>query len=377
MNIAPWFLGLFAGGTIFLGLPVARLGHLSSRAKGFLNALATGILIFLLVEICGYAVEFVEETVEQAAVSGASWNVAYRYGFLFILGFSLGLLGLVWFEQRFLGSAKDEVTAPARKAKRLALMISVGLGLHNLSEGLAIGQGHTAGALELAWLLAIGFALHNATEGFGIAAPLSGHRVRWRFLGLCGLIAGGPTFFGAIVGSWWVSKPTEIFCLAVAAGTILYIIGELLHLGRLLKGESIVEIGLLVGFCLAMATDFTLSAGRELTAGHGPQHGGYFGDADDLYHYEVVSDPEGKILLYVNDHLNRPLDTRTLQGRWTLNPDEPNPIFGAFTPSEDGSTFIAGLPSSAIRAGPIHLKVAVLRGTHWAEMEFYLSQTLE
>ena len=315
---APWFLGFFAGATIFLGLPIARLGRVSPKVKAFLNALSTGILIFLLVEITGHLIEELEGLVESAVVNQVGGSQALRYGGLFVLGFSIGLLGLVWFEQRFIGSAKDQAT-PAKRARQLALMIAIGLGLHNLSEGLAIWQGHAAGAIQLAWLLAIGFALHNATEGFGIAAPLSGHRASWGFLGLCGAIAGGPTFLGAALGGWWVSKPTEIFCLALAAGTILYIVGELLHLGRLLKGEAIVSIGLLLGFFVAMGTDFALSAALETTAAHGPRHGGSFGDANDLYHYELVRSSDRRILLYVNDHYNRPLDTRALSGRWVLN----------------------------------------------------------
>lgn len=254
-----WLLGLLAGGTIFLGLPIARLSRVSAKAKGFLNAVSTGILIFLLVEITGHLLEEIEELVEAVAQGGPGWSSLMQLGSLFIVGFSVGLLSLVAFERRFLGSAKDDAAvAPAKKARRLALMIAVGLGLHNLSEGLAIGQGYSAGALQLAWLLAIGFALHNATEGFGIAAPLSGHRVSWRFLGLAGLIAGGPTLLGSILGSSWTAKPVEVFCLALAAGTILYIIGELLHLGRVLKQESVVEIGLLVGFFIAMFSDCAL-----------------------------------------------------------------------------------------------------------------------
>lgn len=265
MDIPPWLLGLIAGGTIVLGLPIAKLGRVSIKTKAFLNALSTGILIFLLVEITGHLIEEIEELVEGAVVTGTGGARAYGYGALFVLGFSLGLLGLVFFEQRFIGAAKDE-GVPGKRAKQLALMISIGLGLHNLSEGLAIGQGYSAGAIQLAWLLAIGFALHNATEGFGIAAPMSGHRVTWRFLALCGVIAGGPTFLGAALGSAWVSKSTEVFCLALAAGTILYIVGELLHLGRLLKNEAVVSIGLLIGFFVAMGTDFALSAAMELTA---------------------------------------------------------------------------------------------------------------
>jgi len=261
MTTDTWLLGLLAGGTIFLGLPVARLRNVTTKTKAFLNAVSTGILIFLLVEITGHLLEEIEELVEEAVEHGAAWTGAFRLGGLFMAGFSLGLLGLVYFERRFLGTAKNGI-APKTRAKQVAMMIAIGLGLHNLSEGLAIGQGYASGALHLAWLLAIGFALHNATEGFGIAAPLSGHEVSWKFLALTGLIGGGPTFLGAVIGGWWVNKPTETFCLALASGTILYIVGELLHLGRQLKEESVVEIGLLTGFFVAMITDFVLIAAR-------------------------------------------------------------------------------------------------------------------
>lgn len=261
MHATQLLLGLFAGGTIVLGLPVARLRAVSTRTRGFLNAVSTGVLIFLLVEITGHLLEGIEGLLEEAVEHGTTLADPLQYGGLFIIGFSIGLLGLVYFERRFLGSAKNGI-APRARAKQVAMMIAVGLGLHNLSEGLAIGQGYASGALRLAWLLAIGFALHNATEGFGIAAPLSGHRVSWRFLSLAGVVAGGPTFLGAILGGWWVSKPLEAFCLALAAGTILYIIGELLHLGRQLKEEAVVGIGLLAGFFIAMITDlFLIGAG--------------------------------------------------------------------------------------------------------------------
>ena len=263
MHILPgqWFLGFIAGVTILLGLPVARLGKISTKTKALLNAISTGILIFLLVEITGHLLEDSEELVEAALEGAAAWSEAVRHVGLFACGFAAGLLGLVYFERRFLGSAKDG-EPPAKRAKQVALMIAVGLGLHNLSEGLAIGQGYVAGELQLAWLLAIGFALHNATEGFGIAAPLSGHRASWGFLGLTGLIAGGPTFLGAVIGGWWVSEATETFCLALASGTILYVVGELLHIGRQLKEESVVSIGLLIGFFIALLTEFVIVAAK-------------------------------------------------------------------------------------------------------------------
>ena len=380
-----WLLGLLAGGTILLGLPIARLRAVSTRTKAFLNAVSTGVLIFLLVEICGHLLEGIEELVEEAAAGGGAFRPAALQGAVFVAGFSLGLLGLVYFERRFLGAAREGL-APRTRAKQLALLIAVGLGLHNFSEGLAIAQGYAAGAMRLAWLLGIGFALHNATEGFGIAAPLSGHRVGWGFLLGAAVIAGGPTFLGAIMGGWWTSRLAESFCLALASGTILYIIGELLHLGRQLKEESVVGIGLLAGFFVAVLTDFILIgastrmaslAGRSSShyyvaevGEHQPRHGGQFGDADDLYHYEVVLDAPAQLRLYVNDERNVPLNVQRLDGRWTLNPDSASPVSGPFTPSIDGGFFVATLPS--VTGEPVHVEVAVRKGTVWAAMEFFL-----
>ena len=106
---------------------------------------------------------------------------------------------------------------------RLALLIAVGIGLHNFSEGLAIGQSAAGGELGLAVLLVIGFALHNATEGFGITAPFAAAQVRpsWAVLGLLALIGGGPTFVGTLIGQAFTNDAVSILFLALAAGSIL------------------------------------------------------------------------------------------------------------------------------------------------------------
>jgi len=108
-------------------------------------------------------------------------------------------------------------------------------------------------------------------------------------------------------------------------------------------------------------------AGENL---HKPRHGGYFGDADDLYHYEVVLADAGRLILYVNDERNRPLDVRALTGQWIVNPDEAGAVSGTFAPSADGAYFFATLPPS--QGDPLHLAVAVLKEDQWATMEFYL-----
>jgi ZIP family zinc transporter len=147
-------------------------------------------------------------------------------------------------------------------AKWLAVFIATGIGLHNFSEGLAIGQSSARDELSLAIVLVIGFALHNSTEGFGICAPLSGDAEppSWTFLGLMGLIAGAPTFIGTAIGQAWVSEALSVVFLALAAGSILYVVIELLNVLRGAGSKAMVTWGILLGLVLGFGTDFVLVA---------------------------------------------------------------------------------------------------------------------
>jgi ZIP family zinc transporter len=144
----------------------------------------------------------------------------------------------------------------------LALFIATGIGLHNFSEGLAIGQSAARDELALAVALIVGFGLHNATEGFGIVAPLAAEEQQpsWTFLGLMGLIAGAPTFVGTLIGQAWTSEALSILFLALAAGSILYVVIELMHVCRTLCSKAIMTWGILLGLFLGFATDFILVA---------------------------------------------------------------------------------------------------------------------
>ena len=143
----------------------------------------------------------------------------------------------------------------------LALLIATGIGLHNFSEGLAIGQSALNPGLGLFWVLIIGFALHNITEGFGIAAPVSAVPVSWRYIALLGLIAGGPTFAGTAIGVTFYAPALFILFLGLAAGAILYVISELLNVGRRFSTQNVVMWGIFVGFLAGYATDLIVTWG--------------------------------------------------------------------------------------------------------------------
>ena len=271
-------LGAIAGLTIFIGLPVGRMGRLPLAASAFLAATATGILLFLLWDVLAAGVEPVEEALTAAAVDDTgSWG---RFAWLAALlggGFVIGLMSLVYFDELIarrrrnagpysVGAAvaveADGRVAMLSPAQSLSLMIATGIGLHNFSEGLAIGQSAAAGEISLALMLVIGFGLHNATEGFGIVGPFAAGAARpsWGFLLLVGLIGGGPTFFGTLLGQTWVSESLSIAFLALAAGSILYVVIELLDVCRRAGRKRLVAWGLVLGLALGFATDFVLVA---------------------------------------------------------------------------------------------------------------------
>jgi zinc transporter, ZIP family len=258
MNFADTvLLGAIAGFTIYLGLPVARWRNPRRDWQAFLNALATGILVFLFFDVVAKAREPIDAAMEGARDSGSAADLIQLL-VLFALGFGVGLLGLVYVDRAFV--RRHKVGGEIRPMQ-LALMIAAGIGVHNFAEGLAIGQASRSGAIELATILIVGFGLHNMTEGFGVAAPLTlgSTRATWAFLGLAGLIGGGPTFLGTVLGFSVEATPVFVLCLALAAGSILYVVAELLHVGRRFQVPELVSWGVFIGFALGFGTDLLLT----------------------------------------------------------------------------------------------------------------------
>jgi ZIP family zinc transporter len=144
----------------------------------------------------------------------------------------------------------------------LALLIATGIGVHNFAEGLAIGQSSAAGEYSLAVALVVGFALHNATEGLGIVGPMAGDadRPSWAYLGLLGVIGGAPVFIGTAVGQAWTNEWIEVTFLSVAAGSILYVVIELLAVLRRVDAKILVTWALLAGLFLGFGTELIIEA---------------------------------------------------------------------------------------------------------------------
>src|SRR2546430_4536363 len=121
-----------------------------------------------------------------------------------------------------------------QEAMRVGMSIATGIGLHNFSEGLAIGQAAKSSEVSLALLLVIGFGLHNATEGFGIVGPLAAADARpsWGWLALAGLIGGRPPFLGTLLRTSVSSPYVFVAFLALAARPIPYLVRQPFHAGR-------------------------------------------------------------------------------------------------------------------------------------------------
>ena len=271
-------LGAIAGFTIYLGLPVGRMKGGSLRAKTFLSGISAGILAFLFVEIMEHAFagltegHGVEGAIERAHEGAGTWARAVGLGATYALGISAGLLTLFYVMRALKPKPKqsvgpgamavaemDEAHMRRREALHLGMSIATAIGLHNFSEGLAIGQSAQSGDTKLALLLVIGFALHNMTEGFGIVGPLAaGNTVAtWKWLGIAGLIGGGPTFLGTIVGSTFANDFVSVGFLALAGGAMLYILGELFAGGRKMDWEAMLW-GTFVGFIAGAGTELIL-----------------------------------------------------------------------------------------------------------------------
>lgn len=213
-------LGVYVGVIpVFLGLlwfPFLR--QLEERWVAFFLSLTAGLLLFL-------GVDALREALEVAG----TLPPAYQGTGLVLVGLVVTILVLIAVSRRVVGGA-DAV----KRRLALAFLIAIGIGLHNLGEGLAIGAAYSLGKIALGTFLVIGFTIHNTTEGLGIVAPIARDRPHLGTLALLGVVAGVPTILGAWLGGFNYSPVLATLFLAVGAGAIFQVVYELI---KLMVGE--------------------------------------------------------------------------------------------------------------------------------------------
>lgn len=241
-------LGLYAGVIpVFIGLlwfPFLR--GLSRKWIEFLLSLTAGLLLFL-------AVDALAEAVELSAKVPSAFQ-----------GLSLVLLGLVGAPLLLAALGRARSSAGRTSPLYVATLVALGIGLHNLGEGLAIGASYATGEIALGSFLVIGFLLHNTTEGLAILAPLAKSRVALMTLFLLGVLAGAPTIVGAWIGGFSYSPGWNALFFAIGAGAIAQV---LIELARLFTGGEKRELtaplnvaGFLAGMMIMYLTGLLVPA---------------------------------------------------------------------------------------------------------------------
>jgi zinc transporter ZupT len=219
VGVIPVLLGM-------LFLPVLR--RTGPRLVQVLLAVTVGLLGFL-------AVDGAVEGIALAERSGAVFGGAS----LVVLGAVLAYLLLTGVDQWLQRRRQDDRADIARSGPRLALMIAVGIGLHNLGEGLAIGSAYAVGELALGTALVVGFALHNTTEGIAVVAPLAPRRASLPLLAGLGLVAGAPAILGALLGASVDNAELSAFLLGIGVGAIAQVIVQLAPALRRRPGDGL------------------------------------------------------------------------------------------------------------------------------------------
>ena len=247
------FFGLMALLGVYVGVIPVALGMLwlpwiRSIPPSWLRAvmaLTVGLLAFLAIDA----------TLEGLELAGEG-SQAFGGAGLVLVGALVAFLGLTGISEWLRGRRSSA------SGGTLALLVAVGIGLHNLGEGVAIGAAYSAGALALGAFLVVGFALHNTTEGLAIVAPIARARPSLGRLALLGFIAGGPAVLGAWLGAAAFNPSAAAFLFGFGAGAIAQVIVQLAPTLRDDAGRTLHPVavsGLLAGIALMFATGLLIS----------------------------------------------------------------------------------------------------------------------
>jgi zinc transporter ZupT len=243
VGVVPVFLGL-------LFLPaLARLGRNGLR---FLLGITGGLLVFLAVDALSESLELAGKL--ASALQGPALVFAGAVGTYAVLAY---LSHRQRAGRKAAGAGGRAVASPLA----LAYLVAVGIGLHNLGEGLAVGSAHARGEIALGTALVVGFALHNITEGIAIASPTMARLPAFRHLVALGLVAGLPTIAGTVFGGLAFSTFASTLFLAVGVGAIAEVLDELFRYARRSSGApGALLAGAVGGFVLMYGTALVIGA---------------------------------------------------------------------------------------------------------------------
>jgi zinc transporter, ZIP family len=255
------FYGLMALIGLYVGIIPVAIGMLwlpwlrtvDPRWIRFLLAFTVGLLAFLAIEALLEGSELASEGPEALGGGALVWLGA--------VGAYLALAGVdAWLRGRVKGPEGGKAGALGERA---ALLVALGIGLHNLGEGLAIGSAYAIGSLALGAALVIGFALHNTTEGLAIVAPVArSGTARLRTLVLLGVIAGAPAVVGAWIGASAFHPSVAAVMFGIGAGAIAQVIVQIAPGIRAGDGRLLNPLttgGLLTGLVVMYATGLLVS----------------------------------------------------------------------------------------------------------------------
>jgi zinc transporter ZupT len=252
------FFGLMALLGLYVGIIPVSIGMLWLP---FVRRVGEGWLRGLIAFTIGLLVLLAVEATLEGFEIAAEGPQAFGGAGLVVLGAIAAYLALAGVDAR-LRSRHERAARRGAAGGYLALLVAIGIGLHNLGEGLAIGSAHATGALALGAFLVVGFALHNTTEGLAIVAPLADSRPRLRRLGALGLIAGAPVIPGAWIGAAAFSTSLAAFLLGIGVGAIAQVVQQLVPVMRDGEGKALhptAVVGLLAGIVVLYTTGLLIS----------------------------------------------------------------------------------------------------------------------
>jgi ZIP family zinc transporter len=253
MKLSGTTLAALSALCVCTGLALVRRLPRSARERGLFTMGAAGLALFVVIEVGYQALG----TVELGALSDTPGSLALSAGLL-ITGLLCGMVGLAWIETR-----RGQPGAYDPRPLDVAMMLAAGVGLYSFAKGLSVGQSMATSLEGPGMLVVAGVALQGLIDGAVVAAPVVGQPMPVRRLLLLAAIVAGPSVGGIIVGTSWVGPGLELLVLSLAAGTLVYVLRELLR-GRLEDVSAVGAMwGLAVGLLLALAAELLVELGRQ------------------------------------------------------------------------------------------------------------------